>query len=53
MRSLRHSINVTLDGCCDHGAIRADEELHHHAANNLGQAEFGSGAVAMRDEPRT
>ena len=31
MRPLRYSINVTLDGCCDHRAIPADEELHRHA----------------------
>jgi dihydrofolate reductase len=28
-----------LDGCCDHRAIPADEELHRHAAENLGQAD--------------
>src|SRR5436853_152589 len=28
MRPLRYSINVTLDGCCDHRAIPADEDLH-------------------------
>jgi hypothetical protein len=27
MRPLRYSINVTLDGCCDHRAISADEGL--------------------------
>jgi hypothetical protein len=27
MRPLRYSINVTLDGCCDHRAIPADEEF--------------------------
>jgi hypothetical protein len=70
MRPLRYSINVTLDGCCDHRAIPADEELHRHAVENLNQArtidaakkyvvsstldrgELGSGAVAMRYEPR-
>ena len=26
LRSLRYSINVTLDGCCDHRAIPADED---------------------------
>jgi dihydrofolate reductase len=36
MRPLRYSINVTLDGCCDHRAIVPDEELHRHAAENLG-----------------
>jgi dihydrofolate reductase len=39
MRPLRYSINVTLDGCCDHRAIPADEELHHHAIENLVQAD--------------
>ena len=39
MRPLRYSINVTLDGCCDHRAIPADEELHRHASENLDQAD--------------
>src|ERR1700684_613247 len=39
MRPLRYSINVTLDGCCDHRAILADEELHRHAVENLDQAD--------------
>jgi dihydrofolate reductase len=39
MRPLRYSINVTLDGCCDHRAILADEELHRHAIENLNQAD--------------
>jgi len=39
MRPLRYSINVTLDGCCDHRAIAADEELHRHAVENLDQAD--------------
>ncbi len=38
MRPLRYSINVTLDGCCDHRVIHADEELHHHATENLERA---------------
>ena len=32
-------INVTLDGCCDHRAIPADEDLHRHAIENLNQAD--------------
>jgi dihydrofolate reductase len=28
-----------LDGCCDHRAIIADEELHRHAAERLEQAD--------------
>jgi dihydrofolate reductase len=39
MRPLRYSINVTLDGCCDHREIPADEDLHRHAAENLAQAD--------------
>jgi len=38
-RPLRYSINVTLDGCCDHAAIIPDEELHHRAAENLARAD--------------
>src|SRR5215203_5480521 len=39
MQPLRYSINVTLDGCCDHRTGIADEELHRHAAENLDQAD--------------
>ncbi len=39
MRPLRYSINVTLDGCCDHRAMIADEDMHRHAAENLEQAD--------------
>src|SRR5262245_22142349 len=39
MRPLRYSINVTLDGCCDHRAIPADEELHRHAIENFDRAD--------------
>jgi dihydrofolate reductase len=39
MRPLRYSINVTLDGCCDHRAIPATEDLHRHAAENLERAD--------------
>src|SRR5688572_14639238 len=39
MRPLRYSINVTLDGCCDHRAMLADEDLHRHAVENLEQAD--------------
>src|SRR5262245_12528265 len=38
-RPLRYSINVTLDGCCDHRAMVADEELHRHAVENLNRAD--------------
>ena len=39
MRPLRYSINVTLDGCCDHREMFADEDLHRHAVENLAQAD--------------
>ena len=39
MRPLRYSINVTLDGCCDHRAMSADEDLHRHAVENLDRAD--------------
>ena len=39
MRPLRYSINVTLDGCCDHREAFADEDLHRHAVENLAQAD--------------
>ena len=39
MRPLRYSINVTLDGCCDHRAITPDEEMHRHHAENLAKAD--------------
>jgi dihydrofolate reductase len=39
MRPLRYSINLTLDGCCDHREGLADEELHRHAVENLERAD--------------
>ena len=39
MRPLRYSINVTLDGCCDHRMGIPDEELHRRAAETIAQAD--------------
>ncbi len=39
MRPLRYSINITLDGCCDHRAIVPDEDLFRHVTGNLNQAD--------------
>lgn len=39
MRPLRYSINVSLDGCCHHEAMNADEELHRNAVENLNRAD--------------
>ena len=39
MRPLRYSINVTLDGCCDHRVILPDGEMHRHHVGNLNRAD--------------
>ena len=52
MRPLRYSINVTLDGCCDHRAGSTDEELHPYWAENLAQADallFGRVTYGMME----
>ena len=59
MRPLRYSISVTLDGCCDHRGVNADEELHQHAIENLERADallFGRITYEMMESafrPRT
>jgi dihydrofolate reductase len=39
LRPLRYSINVMLDGCCDHRAISPDEDMHRHATEDLNKAD--------------
>jgi dihydrofolate reductase len=39
MRPLRYSINITLDGCCDHTAMMPDAELHQHAADGIARGD--------------
>ena len=39
MRPLRYSVNVTLDGCCDHRAGIPDEDLHRNAIENISRAD--------------
>jgi dihydrofolate reductase len=39
MRPLRYTINVTLDGCCDHRAFMPSTELLRHAVANMGRAD--------------
>ena len=41
MRPLRYSINVTLDGCCDHREISPDDDLFANAMENIN----GAGAL--------
>jgi dihydrofolate reductase len=53
MRPLRYSINVTLDGCCDHRAVVPDEALHRHAAEGIAKADallFGRVTYQMMEE---
>jgi len=53
MRPLRYSINVTLDGCCDHRAGVPDEGIHRHATEIIGQADallFGRVTYQMMEE---
>lgn len=53
MRPLRYSINVTLDGCCDHRAASTDDELHRHFADELARADallFGRVTYEMMEE---
>src|SRR4029077_2975329 len=60
MRPLRYSINITLDGCCDHREGIADEDIHRHAVENLNRADallFGRVTYQMMEtawrSPRT
>jgi dihydrofolate reductase len=53
MRPLRYSINITLDGCCDHRVGIPDEELHRHAIENLERSDvllFGRVTYQMMEE---
>ena len=53
MRPLRYSINVTLDGCCDHREGVPDEESHQYWAASIGRADallFGRVTYQMMEE---
>lgn len=53
MRPLRYSINLTLDGCCDHRALAPDDEVHHYYADSLAKADallFGRVTYQMMEE---
>jgi dihydrofolate reductase len=53
MRPLRYSINVTLDGCCDHRAGIPDEELHRRATETIARPDaiiFGRVIYQMMEE---
>jgi dihydrofolate reductase len=38
MGSLHATINVTLDGCCDHTQVIADDQFHEHIAEVIDRA---------------
>lgn len=53
MRPLRFSINVTLDGCCDHQVGIPDEELHNYWAAQMERPDaliFGRVTYEMMEE---
>ena len=53
MRPLRYSINITIDGCCDHREGIPSEELHRFHAANLERADallFGRVTYEMMEE---
>jgi dihydrofolate reductase len=53
MRPLRYSINVTLDGCCDHRAVIPDAGMHRHHTENLARADallFGRVTYQMMED---
>ena len=39
MRPIRYSINVTLDGCCDHRDISPNQDQHRHTVEVFDQAD--------------
>jgi dihydrofolate reductase len=61
MRPIRYSINVTLDGCCDHLEMTPDEDLHRNAVENvawadallLGRVTYEMMEAAWRPQART
>ena len=53
MRPLRYSINVTLDGCCDHRGMIPDQDLFRYTTEILAQADaliFGRVTYQMMEE---
>jgi len=53
VQPLRYSINVTLDGCCDHRAMTPTEEMHRHAAESIARADallFGRVTYEMMEQ---
>src|SRR5919112_2004904 len=53
MRPLRYSINVTLDGCCDHRAMVPDEDLAQADALLFGRVTYEMMEAGWRPLART
>jgi dihydrofolate reductase len=39
MRPLLYSINITIDGCYDHQAVAANEDMHRHATETFARVD--------------
>lgn len=53
MQPLRYSINVTLDGCCDHRSVVPTEDMHRYAVETFDRADallFGRVIYQMMEE---
>ncbi|WP_066897452.1 dihydrofolate reductase family protein [Mycolicibacterium houstonense] len=53
MRPLRYSINVTLDGCCDHRALVPNADMHRHAIEMFDRVDallFGRVTYQMMED---
>ena len=53
MSTLRYTINVTLDGCCDHMAVVPTEAMHRYSAAGIAGADallFGRVIYRMMEE---
>lgn len=53
MQPLRYSINITLDGCCDHRMGTPGEDVHRHAAQWIQRSDsllFGRVTYQMMEE---
>ncbi|MCC7477496.1 dihydrofolate reductase family protein [bacterium] len=53
MRALRYTINITLDGCCDHRVGIADADLHQYAAGIIAESDaliYGRVVYQMMEE---
>ncbi|MDP4131349.1 MAG: dihydrofolate reductase, partial [Bacteroidota bacterium] len=40
MRNLIYAINLTIDGCCDHTKMIADEEMHEYYTRLVRDADL-------------